>query len=475
MLDADVIRRGLRAFGRAGRPGFRSVQSAELDALRDLALGRRAGGAHSVDANDSLDLVVQAGVEALTESEVGPRLSQAAPIFFAMGETAVGLGITKRRELMRAIFGLQGPRSLYRRGGWECKLADELAARVLWPPPVERERSEFTEDHTIEVPPTEGEATVGRLRNAWLTVGVGPYCPQDIRIRTTPIERDYAPAIDEAFDAYCDEVNARAMGHRPVDNTCLRLTGFDVTGRTLEIEDPILRLSCEKTTYFRGQVTNWQLDRPIAIDGERTTQRRKWAAAVNLRRRPVPELANVWGIILAVVSVDDWLLLPLRGNTEVEPNCFGPSVGEEGLWQRDVGPDGAVDPFKLAHDGIRDELGIGLRADQVRWLELGVNTVCCRYALVGAVKLDLTRDQISVAMSSNAKDGWEIGRAFWPRFHPNSVAAFMSEPGRRFSPYGVAAIMRALIDTYGWDECDRAFANANVEIVRDALRGPRSP
>ena len=316
-----------------------------------------------------------------------------------------------------------------------------------------------------------GEAHLGRLRNAWLTLAVGPFAPPNLYLTAVDEEVVLPPAIEAARQSFTEAVASRSVGHhRPVDNDCLALRAFDVSERTRNHELPRLRLEFCRTSYFRGRVTNWQLDRPTMLDGRQTTLRTAVVAQHDLRVSPAPSLANIWGIILTIVTSDAWVLVPLRGQTEVEANCFGPSVGEEGLWSRDVLDGGTIDPFRIAAAGVEEELGITLEPRHLQWLEFGANTVCCRYALVGLVNIDLTRSELQSAMSTNAKDAWEIRAPAWARFAPESVAAFMSEPGRRFSPYATAALTRALLQKFGWSRCASAFANAEIDVVRSTLR-----
>jgi hypothetical protein len=342
----------------------------------------------------------------------------------------------------------------------------EVCQRFRWP------GTQLAPDST-PVPAVAGEFSIGRLRNAWQVVALGPFTANNIIVETVDRHSHYEPMVDALYEEFVTRVAAQTDGHRPTDNVCLSLRKFEATGRTPDVEEPILRMTFEQTTYFRGRVTNWNLDAWLHIDGVPTTQRAAWANRIDLRGRPVPQLGNVWGAILTVVTADGWVLLPLRGDTEVEPRCFGPSVGEEGLWARDVADDGSLDSLSLAQAGLKEELGVEIGPDDVVWLELGANTVCCRYALIGLVRVDLSRDQVGARMRGDAKDHWEIRQAFWTRFHPDSVAGFMTQPGRRFSPYGAASVLRALVYEFGWNACEAAFAEADVEIVRDPLVAQR--
>jgi hypothetical protein len=305
MVDEhSMLLDGLVAFARAGRPGFRHTRnSAELEALRDFARARLPAGADAGDVDDLLDFVIREAVVRVALAAGGGDHATAAPVFFAYDPDYVGQLVSRRRDRMRAIYLVAEDRHLYRKREWE--IAAAVLAQLRWP----RADRPLSDGANLEAPASQYEATVGSLRNAWVTVGIGPYRPEHLQLEACDVPRVYEPAVESANDAYTGEIAARAAGHRPTDNTCLGLLEFDVTGRTPEVEDPMLHLRFARTGYFRGQVTNWRLDRPYPIDGEWTTLRRKWAASADLRTAPVEQLANVWGVILSVISADGWLLL----------------------------------------------------------------------------------------------------------------------------------------------------------------------
>jgi hypothetical protein len=70
-----------------------------------------------------------------------------------------------------------------------------------------------------------------------------------------------------------------------------------------------------------------------------------------------------------------------------------------------------------------------------------------------------------IVMSSGvAKDAWESVRLHAIPFDPHDAADFCSEPSRRFSAFGLIAIVHALIHEFGFADTEGAFKKARVTI-----------
>jgi hypothetical protein len=254
----------------------------------------------------------------------------------------------------------------------------------------------------------------------------------------------------------------------PYDSDDFKLLRFHVSSRTHGYEEPRLVLHFGPTTYFRMLATDQRLDVPLTSGGRTYTLRERYAPDVDLRVRPVPELATHWGVGLSVVTADGLLLVSERGNTAVDPQVFFPSVAEGTTRMMDGDPaSGAPRPLSTAMRGMTEELGISLEADELTWLSFGANSYLCEYALIGLVRTASSFAEIEDRRSVGAaKDHWETRRLHGVEFTPSAVAAFCAQPARPFSAFGLIAIVHALMYEHGIGKVERAFTGIRVAVTQ---------
>src|SRR5205823_5648271 len=141
------------------------------------------------------------------------------------------------------------------------------------------------------------------------------------------------------------------------------------------------------------------------------TLRERYAADVDLRVAPVPELATHWGVGLCVITADGWLLLSERGNTAVDPHVYFPAVAEGAARDMDSSSTGGPDHFNIARRGMLEELGVDLAQEELTWLSFGANSYLCEYGLLARVDTSHTLREIESRRSMGAaKDSWETKR-----------------------------------------------------------------
>lgn len=281
----------------------------------------------------------------------------------------------------------------------------------------------------------------------------GPFQAEQVESRFIADEPGYPPDVEQAFASLDDELRRRAAYGEgvPFDSDGFKLISFR------EPSPGELELVFGPTTYYRMLVTNRCLDRPQKI-GQRTyTLRERYASAVDLRVAPIPQLANFWSVGVSIVTADGWLLISERGDTASDPNVCGPAVAEGGSRRLDSVAGGVPDHVGIARRGILEELGIGLRPDELVWLSLSADADACDYALLGRVRTHLALREIEDRRSSAAGDAWETKRLHAVEFSPEAVAQFCMEPERQFSPFGLAVVIQTLLHEFGLDRTAQAF------------------
>jgi hypothetical protein len=364
-------------------------------------------------------------------------------------------------ERMTAVFGFWA--------GFLTGVTTFYLANLLWSLSGEttmRRLKRILKIKKHKVPVPTGMLTIGANVVPWVVCAFGPWKRENIRCsyRSTALRKH--PVVEQLYQELKADFEKQARQGKavPFNGLGYQLESFDVSGRTVPEEEPILRLSFRPTDYYHMLVTDHQLDVPIVINGQNTTLRKEFAANVDLKVRPVPEFATHFGIALMVVTSDSWTFFAERGNTAVDAFTFFPSVAEGACRPVDQGPAGAVDPYRTAIRGASEELGIELAPEQIEFVSFGANAVLCEYGLIGIAHTSLTVEQVLAARSLGIpKDRWENIALHPVRFDPESIAGFIATH-KPWSPFAVVAAVHALTYEFGWERTLKAFERAQIEL-----------
>jgi hypothetical protein len=295
----------------------------------------------------------------------------------------------------------------------------------------------------------------------------GPFQVDDVESRFSAAEPAYPPDIESAFQTLTENLRQRAAAgdEVPYESDGFKLVSFAAGSSVQGQGSAILMLSFAPTTYYRMLATNARLDAPLDVEGQSVTIRERYASSVDLRVRPVAELATLWSVGVSIVTFDGWLLVSQRGATATDPHMCGPAVAEGAARDLDADPTGAPDHFNAARRGLLEELGLALRPDELTWLTLSANPNTCSYALVGRVSSPLTLREVEDRRSAaHPRDGWETTQLHAVEFDPQAVARFCLSQDRRFSAFGLAAIMQTLLDEFGASRTEAAFQGAPYSV-----------
>jgi transcriptional regulator with XRE-family HTH domain len=355
----------------------------------------------------------------------------------------------------------------------DVDIADLLALHEgSWPAassPIKRKslRSERKISARVERMSTRWGTQVGAVWFPWVVAGYGPYRSANIESFYHSPEGAYPPEIDRDLAQLTADIETRAKRGEevPYEGAGYKLARFSVSSRVGDAEEPRLVLHFEPTTYFRMLVTDQRLDVPLTAGGRTYTLRERYAANVDLRVAPVPELATHWGVGLSVVTADRQLLIAQRGNTAVDPYVYFPAMAEGASRAHDAAPNGAPDHDRIAIRGMAEELGIEIEPDELTWLSFGANSYLCEYGLIGRVDTNWTAGRIDARRSTGAaKDNWETKHLHAVPFSPVDVARFMADRSRTFSAFAIVAIMHALMHEFGIRATESAFEDITVSV-----------
>lgn len=352
--------------------------------------------------------------------------------------------------------------------GFATGLVTSYMANVLWSLSGERlvRRMRWFFHKTKKLPVPTGMLQIGKNTVPWVVCAFGPWKRENIHCfyHSTPLWKH--PEIERLYKELKQDIEKRAKRGEPVPFNGLgyQLEAFDVSGRTVPNEEPILRLHFRPTDYYHMLVTDHQLDKPVVIGSQNTTLRREFAANVDLMVRTVREFATHFGIALMIVTSDGFTFFSERGRTAVDAFTFFPSVAEGSCRPLDQGQAGAVDPYRTAVRGAAEELGIELAPEQIEFLSFGANAVLCEYGLIGIAHVSLTADQVISARSLGIpKDRWESNALHAVRFDPKSVAEFVKEHSP-WSPFAIVAAVHSLVYEFGWEKTVQALGGIRIKL-----------
>ena len=192
------------------------------------------------------------------------------------------------------------------------------------------------------------------------------------------------------------------------------------------------------------------------------TTRERYVVDVDLRSAPIAEISTFWSIGLSLITADGFMLIAERGATAVDRHVFGPAVAEGVSRTKDSTALGAPDNVRAARRGVEEELGLPFDENELIWLGFGANAAVCEYALIGCIHSSFSLDEIERRRALTARDAWETHTMHSIEFTPQAVAEFCGKPGRRFTPFALAAISYALIHEFGFRNTEAAFKNVHV-------------
>lgn len=300
----------------------------------------------------------------------------------------------------------------------------------------------------------------------WITVAFGPFQDRDITGRYSAVERPYWPIVKEWYGKLVDR-----HGNDPssgiYNSPGLRLVSFTASRSGAE-ERPSLILRFCDTNFFYNLVSDQRLDFQFeAADGVITTLREKYGNATDLRLAPYDGNACHFGIQLAVVTKDEKLVIPVRGNTAIARGAVSPSVAEGALPASDIGPVGEYLPNLTASRALREELGIPGEASTT-WLSFGANPQTGQYGLVGITHVEETFSELGELFRlAITKDQWENSELYGIAFSPEGLAQFIrSKPDLQWSPFALIAFTHALIDSYGWRRVKNELGSVSPKTLK---------
>lgn len=258
--------------------------------------------------------------------------------------------------------------------------------------------------------------------------GVEAYRPENLQctFMPTPIEQpSEVLALRQAIEGREAEKDARGL-RSMVNGPLYALRGFR---RDRDADEHIsLRLDLVPTDYFTFQATVFSLDVPIP--GSNTTLRKTYLTGPvsTLADKPIGFMANAFGVIMVVVTSDDYLILNRRSDdVGGRRNELDATYAESMLPAADKTDAGLPDPYRTALRGLEEELGLVSEREDVHFLGFGLDVQYYQWSLIGLVKTDRTAREVLEGKSRGTTGNWESSDHIMLRAEPKEVFEFLRQ------------------------------------------------
>ena len=312
-----------------------------------------------------------------------------------------------------------------------------------------RKRRKFVKD-----PET---VSFGKHKTTWLVVdgdGESEYSSETIRSHIDPHPLELPEDLAKRRLAIHEEQeHKRLIGEHFHWNGDLIYLDRITIHRSRTEEYLALDLWFRPSDYFTFLATN------MALEDE--SVRAKYLQNVDWYS-PVKYFSSSFGINLAVLTCDDYLILSQRSK------LVGSLAGDyhisvnEGL----SGPldrsthNQAPDVYRCASRGLTEELGLISPHDfdiaDCIFLSVGVDIHLQQWGLLGMIKIKRTADEVSKGRAVGVKDKWENHSLFFIKFDLRTVVDFIlnHEP---WTPAGLTCLYHLLIHEFSYENVDKAI------------------
>lgn len=258
----------------------------------------------------------------------------------------------------------------------------------------------------------------------------------------------------------------RHQGHSPYYNGPMVAFIDYSLSRTAIYEDALLYLRFQPTDYYSFLATALSLWETVPSEnGLSETVWERYLAKTDYQK-PVPFMATSFGVNLAVVTSDGYLVIAKRGREGLSHyrDHLQVPVCESVHPVKDLGDDSQIDIYRTATRGAREEIGVEVKASEVRFFCLCVDTTWYLYGLTGAIYLEgYTKHDIISRRSIGIKDKWEVCEPIYLRLDPKEIVHTLTEMGgpSRWHPASFVSVVQTLVNQFGISAVENAFKSVH--------------
>lgn len=305
--------------------------------------------------------------------------------------------------------------------------------------------------------------TVGGMRLNFTVLQYAHYTPEFIRCLYTDKQEQLTPYFEKQKECFIQNNTKRKENGEyglPFNGCTYKLLKFDVSNRDVRNgeEIPVLQLTFGPTDYFTQLVTDLNTN-----DDQRNIIAKKAVLTVC----PIKEFASILGVNFNLITKDGFLIITHRSsNANVNADIYHTSVGENLSRPLDADHNGAPNLFNCAIRGIKEEIGIDVKLEDIEFTTFGVFHPWCQYKIIGWSQIEQTKEEVaSIHSTAQAKDRWENSNLFFVPCNPNAIAEFVVQTLDNWYDIGLACVVLSLFQMgYSHKEIHKAFERIDKQI-----------
>ena len=285
----------------------------------------------------------------------------------------------------------------------------------------------------------EGVATIGGRKTSFVICGGSGeffYDRDAVQVRYD----DSLVQLPEELKRLRDDIESRELqkkeqGLKHMYNTHqVALTNAFQTNSDF-VEKPYPVFHFKRSDYYNFQATVGSLDTQILSNGK-TIREEYIDNEIQDLHLPSSILSQGVGMVLTVVTADERIILTRRRHdTGIRPNELDVSVVEAIDPYQDALDDSygvenkykTIDLYKAAFRGLKEELGIIVKPDQIHLLGFGVDLDYYQWNIIGTVETELTSEQVLEKKSSGIHGLNELSKIEFIQHHPVKVAELLRD------------------------------------------------
>lgn len=286
---------------------------------------------------------------------------------------------------------------------------------------------------------------------------------ENLRVLVNPVEVNLPQGLVDRRAGIADkQLRKREAGENYAWNGRMYAVEDLIISRIGSNEESSVTLILKYSDYFTFLATQ-QLDR--RLPGGATPR----SLYVEGRKpREIPDfMKSCFGLNVAVVTADNWLVISRRSNeVEVGKGLWNSSVNEGLSRDKDSQFGRPPNLFDATRRGVREELHLLPDQYQLKLLAFHVVTSLTQWGSLFILRLNsMSKVDFESHVSRGIEDGWEHPEFDYVPFKPNPVLRYLLRADRisKWAPAAPVLFYLSLVNSYGRREVDEAAGRLSRE------------
>ena len=283
-----------------------------------------------------------------------------------------------------------------------------------------------------------GEFSIGAVSDRFILVeGNGVESFKQIKTKEIPTSISLPDEVKEQVKLISHELENQEANHfKLYDGDIYSFTAYRIS-RTQDDESICIELDFHHSKYYEFLAVDKLVRDPLF-------RQTHFAESIEAKK---PKYCLGFGICLTLITSDNKLIVPRRSeNVSVWKNKLTISANEALSRKLDRNENGQPDVYFAAKRAAKEELGIDVDLDAIRFYGLGFETISLQWALFATAKIDLSVKEVEESFLITAKDRFEHSELLFVEFTSKSIIKFIKDRGDEMVPSAKAQFILSLIN-----------------------------